>query len=49
VENLKLLLDHGANANVVNGSGVGAMDAAANRGHEDIVMLLWSAWDDVFV
>ncbi len=39
-ENVRLLLKHGADVEVTNAKGVSPMDAAAEGGHEDLVMLL---------
>jgi uncharacterized protein len=45
VENVKLLLQNGADANMADSSGNTAMDVAASKGHDDVVMLLLDAMD----
>jgi ankyrin repeat protein len=45
VENVKLLLQKGADVNMADSSGNTPMDIAANKGHDDIVMLLLDAMD----
>ncbi|PMD50921.1 uncharacterized protein K444DRAFT_476501, partial [Hyaloscypha bicolor E] len=40
VGNVKLLLEKGANPNVVDERGRTAMEIASEKGHDDLVMLL---------
>ena len=39
-DNVKLLLEAGADVHATNSKGASAIDAAAEYGHEDLVMLL---------
>lgn len=40
IDNIRLLLKHGADVNLTMKSGSTAIDAAVEAGHEDLVMLL---------
>lgn len=40
VDNVKLLLEAGADANATNSKGESPIDAAAKSGHNDLVMML---------
>jgi ankyrin repeat protein len=41
--NVKLLLEKGANAHIVDARGRTAMEIASEKGHDDLVMLLLEA------
>jgi ankyrin repeat protein len=43
VENVSLLVQRGADANVVDGRGRSAMEIAAEKGHDELVLLLLDA------
>ena len=43
VENVRLLVQRGANAHIVDGKGRSAMEIAAEKGHDELVMILLDA------
>lgn len=43
VGNVKLLLERGANPNIVDGRGRTAMEIASEKGYDDLVVLLLEA------